>query len=473
VLSVLLTKPDLPASPVPGGHGGATLIRHSLNVVAVMREMLPHWQYVGHRNAKGEVVFPLLNVALGAHRFSPADPLALLTAFAHDIGKVVCYEQRNGGVVEVRKHHDTEGAKLLRAMPEVMKLPWPDRSALLLAVEYYHKPMALPEATWIDDRTRSLMELLIAADQETGRREEAGSIAAPPPVTESVADDVALPVTPVVQVPPPVSDVASSPSPYDLTYSILIEGNRVNGTNTSKRIAWKHGEWLYINDARLRAAVAERTGDSGYMQLSRGQMHAFTLELLDHLASGGHLLQEHEGARYSPKRAIWTTRLNVPGKLDVETKFVIVTKVAAFPLLANVSDCKSPPVIVKCSWGDVAAIDKKGDSAASATDSVSETPVGEILPDGETGSDDALADDGGGQDGGGMEDLVQRLRNATDRKELPYLVREIDGVKYRIIEEDVAISFENRDWSALVKAGLLLGVKGGSGKNYYGLKVEA
>ncbi len=71
----------------------------------------------------------------------------------------------------MRKNHDIEGAKLLRSLPEIMSLSWKDRMALLAACEFYHHIGSMPHSTWIDDRARSLVELLITADVATGRRE--------------------------------------------------------------------------------------------------------------------------------------------------------------------------------------------------------------------------------------------------------------------------------------------------------------
>lgn len=500
IQSLMKAKPDLPASPVPGGHGGATLIQHSLNVVHTIIEMVPGWRYSGHKNSKGEIVFPLLDVSLGEHRFAPDDPMPVLAAFAHDVGKVVCYEQRDGGIVEVKKNHDTEGARLLRALPEVQALPWRDRTALLLSCEYRHKPMMLPEGAWIDDRARSLMELLIAADVETGRREGGTSAAVlrAPGVAaqggEMNGGQAALNATPAVpepQAPPPhpvAVESGSRPDALDLTYSILLEGNRVNGTNAAKRIAWKHDGWLYINDAKLRAAVAERLEDSSYMTLNRGQMHSFTLELMEQLANAGHLMQEFEGARYSAKRAVFTTVSEVPGKKSVETRFVIIAKVDAFPLLARVPDCKVAPRVLKCSWGEQAAINKKAMGQAeqnSPGDLIAEAADQEDVPgdDNESMRSEQSGTDIDGdlpfipdQDDAGdnktaLLEAAARLRQAVNRKEVPFKVREINGKKFALVESEVAQALGDEDWGAVVEAGHLLGVTGGSGKIYYGIEL--
>lgn len=430
VLAVMSANPRLPASPVPGGHGGATLIEHSFNVVDTMLEMAPKWVYRGHKNKKGEISFPLLDTTRAEYRFDRDDPILVLTAFAHDIGKVACYQMdEEGSVTEVRKNHDIEGAKLLRSIPEIMALSWKDRVAILTACEFYHHIGSLPHSTWIDDRARSLVELLIAADITTGQREggvivndyedsdveipalseDSGGDAAPDEEEED-GQAHALPQSPAVS--------AAHGSPLDIAYSILLEPGRVNGTNTSTRIAWKYGEWLYINDAKLRNAVAERLGDSDYAKLPhRGNMHPFTLDLLAQLAANGNLLQEHENRKYSEKRAIYTTRSAVPGKTPVDSKFVIVAKTAAFPGLENAADCKAQPVIVGCSWGETAALNKN---------------LGEWEPMGKNGDADQ---DVGRKEEATRPDEVDLLIDAAAAMKLPYAERSVDGVSYLFFEE--------------------------------------
>jgi hypothetical protein len=438
VFAVMYANPRLPASPVPGGHGGATLIDHSFNVVKTMMEMAPKWSYRGHRNKRGEVSFPLLDNTKSEFRFTPDDPILPLTAFAHDIGKTACYKMDPDGYVrEVRKNHDIEGAKIMRTLPEVMALPWKDRMAVLTACEYYHHIGSLPYSTWIDDRARALIELLIAADIETGKREggvvtneyQDGDFVLPQPNSsqaqtaeddghesgESPSDDGGLTMASENRHPPvgaPASGSDEHGSALDLAYSVLLEPGRVNGTNAANRIAWKHGEWLYISDAKLRAAVAKMTGDSGYNTLPhRGNMHAFTLELMSQLAASGNLLQEHDGQKFSEKRALFTTRSAVPGKTPVENKFVLVANVRAFPGLENAADCKAAPQVVGCSWGENAAINKSSLNQVEST----------------------KADEGEADSGGAAEVLLA----AAAEMRIPFVERSVDGEDFLFFEEEI------------------------------------
>lgn len=192
VWRILLSKKDLPAAPVPQDHGGATLVKHTLNVLDGMLELAPAWRYEGVRDTKGKVVVPVADVNRGFHLFDKGDPvlnpMIVLAAVAHDIGKVECYRQldpkRPERVEEVAPNHGEMGAKMLRGVPSLMNLSIGDRQALLLAVSYYHHMSDMPIAGWMGDLPRSLMMLLYEADclaswREGGRDEEkmrAGSV---------------------------------------------------------------------------------------------------------------------------------------------------------------------------------------------------------------------------------------------------------------------------------------------------------
>jgi hypothetical protein len=392
VLEVMNSKPDLPASPIKGGHGGATLIEHSFNVVAMMFKKAPAWRYVGHKNKSGKIIFPLIDMTKTEFKFDPQDPILPLTAFAHDIGKITCYDLKaDGSIVEVKRNHDIEGAKILRTLPEVMALPWKDQMALLIACEYYHHQGSLPQSMWIDDRARSLIELLLDVDVATGKAE--GGIIVDDnydyddnqPAHEDItaidsdeASDQSQQITAnqsinqlsssgfnagTAQDSPPESLINNDV--FRLASTVLSRNNAINGRNSKERIAYKHGEWLYIHDAKLRSAIAEETGDESYARTPKqGVMSDFTLELMAILSAHGYLLQEFNGKYYSEKRAIFTTGALVKEQ-SIETRFVIIVSIKAFPWLSSIEDCKIAPNILGCSWGEAAATSKKPDAVTS------------------------------------------------------------------------------------------------------------
>ncbi|MCX8016294.1 MAG: hypothetical protein N2690_00120 [Rhodocyclaceae bacterium] len=164
----------VPASPYPGGHRGATLLEHSWNVLRTLLAQ-PWPAYKGIFNKQGREVFALLDAQRRPYEFARHDPLPYLCAFAHDIGKVVCYQpQPDGSAIEIKPEHDTQGKLLLRGLSTWRALPWRDYQAALMAVGWYHKPLQMPRVLWLDDRARALVLLLQHIDQLTGELEAQG-----------------------------------------------------------------------------------------------------------------------------------------------------------------------------------------------------------------------------------------------------------------------------------------------------------
>ncbi|MBT9137010.1 MAG: hypothetical protein DDT34_02096 [Firmicutes bacterium] len=303
VMAVMKAKESLPASPVPGGHGGRTLIEHSLGVVESMIKVAPKWVYKGQKNKSGKIVRATNE---GDHRFTPADfGLLVLTAFSHDIGKVRCYEQCDGRVVEVLPNHDTEGARILRLIPEIMALPITDRRAIITAIAYYHHPFSIPDSDWVTDRVRSLMELLIVADHAAGRLEghsltnyssDEDESAAPFSATyspdarlEAVMNKVAgqnhkdifetaraedealssedtsdIEIERLGKVAAAQHEKLDGDNPEDdentsiAAFAMALRKSRteINSKHANTRIGFKRGDYLYLSENRLRALVS-------------------------------------------------------------------------------------------------------------------------------------------------------------------------------------------------------------------------
>ncbi len=380
VMEVYQARALLPASPVPGGHGGATLMQHSRNVLATILSMAPSWRYDGHKNKKGQIVFPLID---GTYRFDAADPLIPLAGFAHDIGKITCYRERPDGLVdEVRPHHDTEGGKLLITLAEFWALPKGDRDALNLALSFYHHINSLP--LWADDRTRALTELLITADIRTGMAEGEKNMAAmyedievlPAWLDSHPAEEEPIPAQPIPDQTTPADHTAdaktapvdSAPADENEAWAwnqfeaLILEPGRINGNDKALRVGFKHGEWVYVNDAVLRTVLAAVLNAPRLTeQAGRGQMSPFTRLLLARLARKGLLYQHHDGRDFSEKSALFKMVMHgTGGKIVQNWGFTMIFKAEAFPAIAAMPDCKYPPQILGCGFGEHRAINKSG-----------------------------------------------------------------------------------------------------------------
>jgi len=435
VLEIMLMKPRLPASPVPGGHGGRTLIEHSLGVANEILVQAKGWQYDGQKDKRGRIRVK----AAEPHRFTGRDAgLLVLTGLAHDIGKLRCYHLEEHGpgqqstVRELYPNHDTEGARLLRALPEIMDLPFADRTALLAAVGYYHHAYSLPISDWVTDRVRSLTELLVRADVETGRKEGhtlsaasyAGDFEDGDDVIEPSAEASAMPEHNIAGAsindpdgPIPLDDEADalamrailsaqakparapSPSPTPsaqttptrppvptpqhvhrevaIAMDVLRKPNAINGQIKAARVAWKSGDWIYVmEDAFRRQCQTHRDCPvewvADYMQERSGNLSRFTATLLHYFAKRGELVDQHDGIRLGPERAMWRVLTPSGSKLPV---FILRTE--AIPGAAALKDATAMPIAGPF-WGQQSARQPQpvnaGAHVDATTDATAEAP---------------------------------------------------------------------------------------------------
>lgn len=174
VLKIYGSFPNLPASHIEGGHGGKSLLDHSIRVAYFALEFARSHDYSG-----------LVTKFISAqprnidYRFDCEDPLIPIIGLAHDIGKLSTYIVEEGQITRSKPHHDLIGARLLALMDEVHGLPVADRSSLLRAIAHYHHPSDYPvdqSGRIDDDRTVALMMLLIKADKAAGKHEGALSL---------------------------------------------------------------------------------------------------------------------------------------------------------------------------------------------------------------------------------------------------------------------------------------------------------
>jgi hypothetical protein len=171
----IMQAADLPAAAIPGGHGQATLVEHSWNVLRTLLRLKELPPYRGMTNKEGKITFPLLDATKTEFRFDREDPLPMLCAFAHDIGKVTCFVKgKDGRITVVKDDHDTEGQRLVRRLSAWRMLDFAEYQRALICLGYYHKPSEVPRANWIDDRARALLMLIHQVDEWTSELEGRG-----------------------------------------------------------------------------------------------------------------------------------------------------------------------------------------------------------------------------------------------------------------------------------------------------------
>lgn len=347
ITAVMASRPALPASPVSGGHAGRTLFAHSVAVTDAMFKMARAWRYTGQKNRNGKVRVPLRDTKGSYHAFQHGDTgLLALTAFAHDIGKIACYQptgKRDGKLERVREalpNHDTEGARMLRSMPEVMELPYADRRALLVAVGHYHHAGSMSNSDGITDRMRSLTELLIAADQATGKSEGesvdaaytaegedelvpadmvsmdavTGAQGADSAAKESPAK-LAINAAPAQERPVDRTTMDGRPFELSLLFQILADDSVIGGKvkGDRNRVGVKSDNKLWLSPDVITGKVAEMTSMGPIEQAEEllgadtGPKKAvpFIERLLVQLHEQGKLMVEWKGRQLDPRYALF------------------------------------------------------------------------------------------------------------------------------------------------------------------------
>lgn len=356
------------ASPVKGGHGDVNLITHSFNVLREMIKAMPSYQYAGSKNKKGDLVVPLTN---RDYVFDPLDPISPLAAFFHDLGKIVCYQpQKDGSTKEVKDNHDIQGGKLIINIDEFWELSKPDRELLIMTISHYHHPIEMP--LWCDDRTRAVTELLIKVDNEAGKKE--GGIIYQSMSSYGEAEDGADEDGEIVQVAKDgkvtvtVTEHAAQQM-YDALNRLIAEPNVINGNNKNLRIGFKAGEYVYIQDQLMRTALSAVLEDSSLTaQTHPGLVHPKSIALLNKLNELGYLYRFHNNLEYSAQSALFNIECINPsdGRQLSQWKYTIIIKTEAFSSLAGMEDCPAPPVIIKNTWGETRAINKKKNKETAA-----------------------------------------------------------------------------------------------------------
>lgn len=331
LLRIYQVEPTIPATHVKGGHGGRSLLEHSLLVAGVMAEKSRDFSYTGLTNTDGKLVIGLRKLD---YRFDSNDPMIYLVGLAHDIGKIESYvRDEDGQIVGTKSQHDQIGSRMLSRLPETWALPDDDRRMLLQVVAHYHHPQFMPldmDGRALDDRTQAMQELLILADNIASGIEE-GAI----PANQSRTPASAAPVTPhaaseLDQAGAPESSAPPSPEPeakkanktpaqsdskpasvpnhtsadrsptvrkgsplFELFVELISETGRINGREEGGSLGQKYGELIVFHEPSLRSALEQYVPEQ--MRRDLGTHTDLIVELATTLAAEGVLLMEIDG----------------------------------------------------------------------------------------------------------------------------------------------------------------------------------
>lgn len=298
MLQVYEHSKHLPATHVVGGHGGRTLLQHSLLVSYQMQNLAYKWSYTGLRDRTGKKV--LLKLRDGSYEFDPSDPLVLIVGLAHDIGKIEAFIFENGKIVGSHHEHDLTGARMMARLPEMWEIPDADRVALLLAIAHYHHPMELPlspDRRAIDDRTIAVMELLIKADFVASAIERKG-------VTPSEQDyNLEMDEREKSEIKDEDLWIAFS--------EILNETGRINSADlnynvgTICQIAGQNAMRLVLHEPSIRGALMRRLGIMEAEQMGDGR-YPLTIRLLKLIDEHGLLIKNIKDLNYPAESALWS-----------------------------------------------------------------------------------------------------------------------------------------------------------------------
>ena len=136
---------------------------------------------VGHHHADTNLYEHSLSIANAVVAYyrdrDLNEPLARVAGLAHDIDKLLAYQEKAPGVWVKRKdatHHNTFSAFVVAQQPEFALLDQDDKHVLTIALRYYHHPDKLPQHT--HERIERLINAIRHADGNVIRSEKVSGV---------------------------------------------------------------------------------------------------------------------------------------------------------------------------------------------------------------------------------------------------------------------------------------------------------
>lgn len=371
ITEVFLAHPNIPASHVSTGHGQISLFEHSQNVARTMIVRAKTFRYEGLFNVNGALIESKQD---NDFELNSEDPLICLAGYAHDIGKIECFQAVGEGLVhKVGMPHAQVGGLILNSLPEFINLPVKDREALLRAISNYHdvwKMSTLRTADnveYVEDRARALLMLLRKSDIEAAIEEQRMSDA-----DLYYQDNVVEPINKLSATAKKNTDSAGLSKDQkrlaEIFESIVCDTGRINGGEKSRRIGFKHEKHVYISEPLMRNLIAEKLGSQEAAALINGRKQSFlTISLLEALSKMNILVNQARGYEFSPRDSLFVVTFVDPRKNLITTKLecALIIKASAYAALNLLHDCPRPPVDIAPRFGVKAAKRLPGVEATS------------------------------------------------------------------------------------------------------------
>jgi len=290
LLKVLANDLTIPSTSYKQGHGGLNLFDHTINVSKTMLDRAKTFKYTGLYGKSGVLIVALKN---SKYIFEPADPLVLLVALAHDIGKIQGYIYDEGKIVGMKRNHDFLSSTMINCMPEFVALPIEDKKAITGAIAFYHHPQSLPldvHGRAVDDRTIALMELIRVCDIESSSMED--SFKSNIPIKKIISTD----------------NREITDDEIWIAFNELIEEpgrTNGNGKNNVLVLGQKWEDLVYYKEIFIRNELLKKLNIPDPGTMGDGT-HPLTRRLNAILMEKGVLYHIHNGSDYGPSRAFFT-----------------------------------------------------------------------------------------------------------------------------------------------------------------------
>ncbi|NEX63382.1 HD domain-containing protein [Noviherbaspirillum galbum] len=313
--TILMQYRHLPASHVQSGHGGRTLLSHSLLVSWYMDKLAPHHTY------DGKIKLPEYTVNLTlrneSYRFDHLDPLVALIGLVHDIGKIECYQfDDKGKIIGCRPDHDSTGVRILARMPEYWALPSEDREILSVVVKFYHHPQDTPTEDGflpLSDRLHALLELLIRADTLASRREAGENARMAQMALEAGADPMGLDAEP-----------DKREHVWNAILDVLLRNESINGKDKHSNVGIRRFhpvlkiDMLVLKEDDFIGALCAELGRENYTPQISNAVSAMTKVVLRMLDEKGALYTQQEAGGRNPETALYRVEFYPPEKFWAE-----------------------------------------------------------------------------------------------------------------------------------------------------------